>query len=299
MGTRTDENEMSISGHTTPYAVLGHPIGHTLSPAMHNAAMRSLGMDAIYLAFDVHPDRLMDVLPAMRDMGFGGVNLTVPLKEVAFRGLEELDTAAAHLGAVNTIEFLDDGRIKGHNTDGYGFLQSLNEAFGETVKGRSVFMLGSGGAGRAVAITCAAEGAAQVVLSDMDADRARRVADEIAGLFPAVKAEAAPAQPEAWPAACAAAGLVVQATPVGMKPEDSSLLGPEAFRAGQVVLDLVYMYPETDLMRTARSAGARALNGLGMLLHQGARAFTVWTGREAAVDVMRGVLEGAVYGKQA
>ena len=287
---------MNISGHTTPFAVLGHPIGHTLSPAMHNAALQALDMDAIYLAFDVHPDRLMDVLPAMRDMGFGGLNLTVPLKEVAFKGLTELDPAAARLGAVNTIEFLPDGEIKGHNTDGYGFLKSLDEAFGESVKDRSVFMLGSGGAGRAVAITCAAEGANKVVLSDVDADRSQRVAAEIAGLFPAVDVQTVSADPADWPAHASGADLLVQATPVGMKPDDTSLLPPAAFTADQLVFDLVYMYPETDLMRTARAAGARATNGLGMLLHQGARAFTIWTNREPATDIMRKVLEQAVYG---
>ena len=103
---------MNISGHTQPFAVLGHPIGHTLSPVMHNASFAALGLDAIYLAFDVKPERLMTVLPAMRSMGFGGVNLTIPHKEVAFRGLEKLDDSAKLLGAVNTVQFAGDGIMR-------------------------------------------------------------------------------------------------------------------------------------------------------------------------------------------
>ncbi len=137
---------MKLSGHTRPYAVLGHPIGHTLSPVMHNRSIQSLGLDAIYLALDVAPDALMDVLPAMKAMGFGGVNLTVPLKEVAFRGFETLDPSAESLGAVNTVEFTDDGMV-GHNTDGEGFLLALKAAFGSSPRDRRVFVLGAGGAG--------------------------------------------------------------------------------------------------------------------------------------------------------
>jgi shikimate dehydrogenase len=287
---------MRLSGHTQPFAVLGHPIGHSLSPVMHNAAFEALGMDAIYLAFDVHPDRLMAALPGMADLGFRGVNLTVPLKEVAFRGLDRLDDSARMLGAVNTVEFLSDG-LKGHNTDGKGFLLSLGEAFGARVSGLSVFVLGCGGAGRAVAITCAAERCGKIVVTDQDATRGEKAVGEIRAACPGIAAEAVPATREAWRGAARAADLVVQATPVGMKEGDASLLAPDDFRAGQLAFDLVYMYPETPFMAAARRAGARAANGLGMLLHQGAWAFRVWTGQDPAVEAMRAALEREVYGK--
>jgi len=283
-----------LSGHTVPFAVLGHPIGHTLSPAMHNASLRSLGRDAIYLAFDVAPDRLMDVLPAMREMGFGGVNLTVPLKEVGFRGMDELDASARHLGAVNTVEFLPDGRMRGHNTDGAGFLLALQEAFDINVKGRAILVLGCGGAGRGVAITCACEGAASLVLSDVDGARARRLRDEIGSLAPDTKVREAP--PDQMAAACRKAELVVQATPIGMKETDTSLLPGEAFHTEQSVFDLVYMYPQTAFMKAAGETGAVVANGLGMLLHQGAKAYRIWTGEEPDVNAMRSALEEAVYG---
>ena len=286
---------MQLSGHTKPFAVLGHPIGHTLSPIMHNASMQELNFDGIYLALDVHPDRLMEILPSMALMGFAGVNLTVPHKEIAFHGLEKLDESALLLGAANTVEFTDDGMV-GHNTDGYGFLKALDEAFGKTVKGDAVFVLGCGGAGRATALMAATEGAQSIVLADIDADRVRRLKDEIIGLTPNV--EVVPALCDCEKAElCRACDLVVQASPVGMKEGDPSLLPPEAFRTGQRAFDLIYMYPETAFLTTAREAGAEIANGLGMLLHQGARAFEIWTGVNPSISAMRKALEESVYGK--
>ena len=289
---------MNISGHTKPFAVLGHPIGHTLSPVMHNASIAALGMDAIYLAFDAPPEKLMNILAAMRDMGFGGVNLTVPLKEVAFRGVQQLDESAKISGSVNTVEFLENGEMRGYSTDGYGFTAAINEAFGITPAGRDIFVLGCGGAGRAVAITCAAEGAEKLLLSDVDAARAANVAAEIEKAFPGVKAEPTGTDTTSWKAAAADAELIVQATPVGMKPEDTPLLGRSAFREGQMVFDLIYMYPKTGILQEAAAAGAKTANGLGMLMHQGARSFKIWTGVDPDTDAMRAALEKAVYGEQ-
>lgn len=280
-----------LSGHTKPFAVLGHPIGHTLSPVMHNASIASLGLDAIYLAFDVHPDRLLEVLPAMKAMGFGGVNLTIPLKEVAFRGLPELDESARLLGAVNTVQFTDAGMI-GHNTDGYGFLKATEESFGETLEGAQVFVLGCGGAGRAVALMAAQQGAGALILAEVDEGKRNAVAKELAALHPELKVTHATDAA----ASCRDADVVVQATPVGMKQDDKPLLGPEAFRPGQRAFDLIYMYPETVFMKQAREGGARTANGLGMLLHQGAKAFSIWTGTEPDVEAMRAALQKAVYG---
>jgi len=265
---------------------------------MHNAAFRKLDLDAVYLAFDVHPDNLLRVLAAMGDMGFRGVNLTVPLKEVAFAGLDKLDASAERVGAVNTVEYLPDGTMRGHNTDGKGFLLALEEAFGAEVAGRDTFILGSGGAGRALAITCAAAQAGRISVTDIDADRPPKVAGEIEGLFPDVPVRTVGPAEADWIAASREADLIIQCTPVGMKPTDASLLPPEAFRDGQLAFDLVYMYPETAFMRAAGAGGARAANGLGMLLHQGAWAFTIWSGEEAAVDAMRLALESEVYGRE-
>ena len=280
---------MNISGHTKVFAVLGHPIGHTLSPVMHNAAFQALGMDAIYLAFDVHPDRLLSVLAAMKDMGLGGVNITVPLKEVAAKGLPQLDDSARLLGAVNTVKFMPDGMI-GYNTDGAGFLQAVEEAFGESVAGKSVFICGAGGAGRAVALVCAGSGVRSLTIADTDPARPGNVAREI-GARSGVSVTIA----SRWEEEAREADIVVQATPLGMKPGDPLPLKAEAFRSGQAVFDLVYMYPETAFMKAAKAGGAQTANGLGMLLHQGVHAFEIWTGVKPPVDVMKKALEKVVY----
>ncbi len=282
-----------LSGHTKPFAVLGHPVGHSLSPVMHNASIEALGIDAIYLAFDVHPNRLMDVLMAMRDMGFQGTNLTVPLKEIAYSELSQLDESAELVGAVNTVAFTPEGMI-GHNTDGFGFLEAMKEAFGPSIRDESVFVLGTGGAGRAVALVSAREQAKRIALSDVDTSRAEKVAEEIRRTQDSIEVEVVAPKDQA--SVAHDYDVVVQSSPIGMKESDPSLLGPEAFREGQKVFDLIYMYPETPILRTAREAGARIANGLGMLLHQGARSFTIWTGQEPSVKHMREALEKAVYG---
>jgi shikimate dehydrogenase len=283
-----------LSGHTKPFAVLGHPIGHTLSPVMHNAALEALGIDGIYLAFDVHPDRLMTTLPCMADMGFAGVNLTVPLKEVAFRGLADLDVSARQLGAVNTVQFLPSG-LRGHNTDGKGFLRAIKEAFGASTHHHDIFILGCGGAGRAVAITTAVEGCKRIMLADVDPLRCEAVARDINSFAPGIPVEVIGASRDRWVASARSSSLVVQASPVGMKPDDPPPLALEAFTKGQIAFDLVYNLPETSFTRTASQAGACAVNGLGMLLHQGAEALSIWTGKPAPVDIMRQALESALY----
>ncbi|MFH0953190.1 MAG: shikimate dehydrogenase [Verrucomicrobiota bacterium] len=285
---------MKIGGHTKTFAILGHPVGHTLSPVMHNAAFEALEMDAVYVAFDVPPERLPEVLAGMRAMGFGGANITVPLKETACKLMTRLDESAQLLGAVNTVKFTPDGMI-GYNTDGDGFLRAVEEAFGEPVAGKSVFVCGVGGAGRAVAVTCAGSGARSIMLADTDRVRARKVLMEIDTQF---FTEVSMAEvSDDWERGARAADLVVQATPLGMKQDDAPPIGSAAFRRGQLVFDLVYLHPETPLMKSAKAVGARTANGLGMLLYQGVRAFEIWTGAKPPSEVMRKALEKAVYGK--
>ncbi|MFH1477102.1 MAG: shikimate dehydrogenase [Verrucomicrobiota bacterium] len=289
---------MNISPSTTPYAVLGHPIRHSLSPRMQNAALAALAMDAVYLAFDVPPEKLMPTLTVMAEMGFAGINLTVPLKEVAFRGLADLDEAARRLGSVNTIK-INAGGLKGFSTDGEGFLRAVQEAFDLSVRGLSIFLLGCGGAGRAVAFACAAAGAGHLMLADADGKRLAGLEADLRALARKTDISAIGTDPQAWRRACREAALVVHATPVGMHAGEPAVLPPDAFHSGQRVYDLIYMFPETVLMRAARAAGAQTSNGLGMLMHQGALSFCIWTGREAPVAVMRRTLEEAVYGRKA
>jgi shikimate dehydrogenase len=263
---------------------------------MHNASIKALGLDVEYEygKLDVPPGELMARLAQLPSEGYAGVNLTIPLKEVAFQGLEKIDASAQAIGAVNTVEFTQEGMV-GHNTDAYGFGAALIEAFGKVVKGDDVFVLGCGGAGRAVALMSAINGAKSLTLSDVDKSRLKKLVLEISSIRNIDIDVFQCLEKQEQIRACREADLVIQASPVGMKKDDPSLLPPEAFRAGQRAFDLIYMYPETAFLSTAKAAGAQISNGLGMLLHQGAKAFNIWTGIEPDVEAMRSALEKAVY----
>jgi shikimate dehydrogenase len=283
-----------IDGHTQIFAVLGHPIGHTLSPPMQNAAIAAMGLNARYVAFDVTPESLPKVLRAAQTMGIQGLNLTIPLKEIAYRTVDSLAPSAAPLGSVNTIEFLPDGTLRGHSTDGDGFLDALQEDFGMDVAGKSVCVLGPGGAGRAIAIACARAGAAAVRITGRRDEQVSQVADDArAAGCPQVQKLAAPMSE--WAQLAQGADILVQCTPVGMRDGDPPVIPTEAITPNQIVAELIYRPETTPTMNAAIAAGARTANGLSMLLHQGARSLHIWTGKEVPTDTMRQALRQAAY----
>lgn len=285
-----------ISPATRIFAVLGHPVAHSLSPAMHNPVLEAMGLNAVYLAFDVPPEELMDTLHRFARLGIAGVNLTIPLKEVAFRNLSELSDTARLSGSVNTVAFAQDGRMEGHSTDGYGLCRALAEAFGTGFQDRGVLVLGCGGAGRAAALQAASEGAAGIALANRSPERANALADELRSRFPGVPVEVCAHWPPP-PDQSARADLILQSTSMGMKAEDDLGMSKSHFRPDQCVLDMTYVHRETGLMRAAASGGARVVNGLGMLLHQGVRSLEIWTGHPVPVEVMRSALKQTVYGE--
>lgn len=285
------------SARPTPFALLGHPVGHSLSPKMHNAAFKSLGMSAHYSLIDVAPGQIPRTLEELREKNFGGLNVTIPHKEAAYRHLaaqHALSDAARMLRSVNTVVFRADGTLWGDNTDAPGFLDALKESFRASPRGKNILLLGCGGAGRAVALTCAMQGAASILVADVNLAARRRLLLALRKAAPGLPVAGVSLSPGRLAARARDADLILQATPVGMKPGDSSLLPPGAFRKGQLVFDLIYNPPETPLLATAKAAGARTANGLGMLLHQGVRAFHRWTGRKPPVAVMRAALEQAI-----
>ena len=281
------------------FALLGHPVKHSLSPAMHEASFRALGIDAEYLCFDVPPETLADRLAACRAEGFHGLNITVPHKAAAVPLMDRLDASARLYGAVNTVRIGPDG-LTGFNTDAAGFLQDLTANFRQSPQGRRVLVLGCGGAGRALAIACAHGGAVEVTLANRTIQKADRVAAEIAGLLPvaADRIRVLPQDPAAWCAASLAADLVIQCTTAGLDDADAPMLPPAAFRPGQFLYDLVYTRRVTPTMRAALSSGADAANGAGMLVYQGAAAFREWTGLDADISAMRTALEARIYGAE-
>ena len=282
-----------ISSKTQIFAVVGYPIDHSLSPLMHNASMNSLNFDGIYLALNINPDDIIETLPVMKKMGFKGINLTIPHKEIVYSHLETLDESAKLFKSVNTILFEDD-EIKGFNTDGYGFLKALGSSFGKEIDNDKVFILGCGGAGRTVALQSTKSKAESIWLADIDEDKILKLKDEILSLDPTMKIYYSLNLDEQIDG-CKDSNLIIQASPVGMKENEKSLFPSSAFNNNQRVFDLIYMYPETSFMKNAKQSGAEVANGLGMLLYQGEKAFRIWTNCEANQDVMMDVLSKKVY----
>jgi len=286
---------MHINGSTTIVGVFGAPIVHTASPAMHNAAFDALKMNWRYLAFQVEPQNLRTALQGARDMGIVGINLTVPHKILALDCVDAVDAEARRLGAVNTVT-IEKRKLRGFNTDGYGFVEAVKEDFNLSIKGKRVFVLGAGGAGRAIAVKCALEGAAKIVVANRTPARIEPVAREVRAAK--VEFRALPLEADDIAEAMPEVDLVVNATSVGLNEGESLGFGAELFSPRLHVYDTIYRPAQTDLLRVAEGAGAKVANGLSMLLHQGARAFEIWTKRKAPLAVMRRALRAAIYGER-
>ena len=275
-----------ISGTTAIYGIFGHPVEHTFSPGMHNAAFTAIGLDGCYVPFAVRPEDLASAVAAIVPLGLRGMNITVPHKEKVIPFLDALTDDARLIGAVNTIE-VRDGRLIGHNTDGRGFLRSLREETGLRPKGKTFLMVGSGGAARAVCFNLALAGAGTLLLHDIDTAKAKKLgrAVQAATMTRVTVLDAAGLRKQAPDADC-----LINATPLGLKKDDPLPLSRDLMGKGQLVCDLVYNPPDTRLLRTARSRGAGTLRGIGMLLYQGVIAFEIWTGKKAPVTVMKRAL---------
>ena len=283
-----------LTGRTTVAGVIGWPVKHSLSPPMHNAAFAALGLDWVYVPFEVAPEAVGAALSGMRALGIRGLNVTIPHKAAVAGLVDEVDDMAAALEAVNTVHNRE-GRLVGYNTDGPGFLRSLQEA-GHEVRGKRVALIGAGGSARSVAYAVAREGAASLSIVARKIAQARDLAELVRQraayerIMPA-GLELADAQTRVTEAE-----IVVDSTPVGMHPQtDVAPVVPASWlHEGQVVCDLTYNPRETTLLRAARSRGAMTVDGTGMLVHQGAVAFEIWTGETAPVDVMREALLGSL-----
>lgn len=264
-----------ITGSTRVAAVIGHPVAHSLSPALHNAAFAAAGVDWIYTAFDVAPGQAVRALDAMRSLGLGGLSVTMPHKESVAAGVDVCAPAARALASVNTVVRLDDGRLEGHSTDGAGFVASLRQAGCEPTD-RRIVVVGAGAAARSVIDALARERAGEIVVVNRSADKAQHAAS-LAGALGRVGTIGD----------VAAADIVVNATSVGMGADGESPVPQDLLRATQVVADLVYHPLDTPLLVAARAAGARTVDGLGMLVHQAALQQLLWLGVMPDTSVMR------------
>lgn len=271
---------MKISGKTGIVALLGFPVGHSLSPAMHNAAFEHLGLDFCYVAFPVAPELLQDAVRAVRALGLRGVNVTVPHKEKVISFLDEVSEEASFIGAVNTI-LNSNGVLKGYNTDGRGFMESLSEA-GISAEGKRVLIIGAGGACRAVSYYLS-EAAHTLQIYDIDNDKVEGLVRDLTRIRSNVSRLGSLDSLDGI-------DILINATPLGLKDTDPSPVDISLITGNITVCDLIYK--ETDLLRTASLKGCRTLNGLGMLLYQGLLAFEIWTGIRPPVDIMRNAIIG-------
>jgi shikimate dehydrogenase len=267
-----------IDGTTKVYGIFGRPVAHSLSPAMHNAAFAALGLNAVYVPFAV--PNLAQAVQGLRGLNLGGVGVTIPFKEEILPLLDEIDAQARTIGAVNTV-VNREGHLWGTNTDWYGAVAALQE--GVNLAGERVLVLGAGGAGRAI-VYAVRQAGGEVTVADKDEARARTLAQEFgAACVPLARAAQEPA------------AVLINATPVGMAPRAEAIpLEPEALSHFSVVMDIVYNPLRTRLLGEAAARGCRCLDGLQMLVHQGARQFELFTGHPAPVEIMRQAALAAV-----
>lgn len=271
---------------TTLVALLGTPLGHSVSPPMHNRVYKEMGMDYCYFPVEVKEEDLGTIFAAMKKMNFAGCNVTIPHKIKIIELLDEMDPLAASIGAVNTVT-INDGVSKGFNTDGTGFLRSLKEEGEISPKGKSFLIFGCGGAARAIAMTLAAEGADHITLCNRTEVKALALADEINRKIRPC-ASAIPKEEEVLLHSAESADVLINSTSIGMHPKEDAFFCQEScILPHHVVVDIVYNPYTTKLLETAQKKGAKIVHGLGMLIYQGAEAFTLFTGRKPIIETMK------------
>ena len=277
--------------------VFGDPVAHSLSPQMQNAALKRCEIGMQYARFHIRGNELRSALRFLRELDFIGVNLTVPHKIAGFAQIDEADERANRTGAVNTI-CLRDKKLIGSNTDAEGFLRAIRSEFSVDVRDLRVMVIGAGGGtGHAIAWQCALENCERLVLVNRTGEKAKALAHRLESFFagprvlgPVARLEAAPWDEAALRAQLPHVDLLVNATPLGMNPSDSSPIPTRLLAPHHMVFDAVYGPTRTSFLRAADQAGARGVNGLSMLLHQGALSFSIWFDREAPIDAMRTAL---------
>lgn len=280
---------MKINGTTKVVGLFGWPISHTLSPAMHNAAFAALQLNWVYVPLPLAPEQINDAVNSLRALNIIGANCTIPHKQAIMRYLDHIDPAAQAIGAVNTIAIRADG-VYGYNTDEYGFLQSIVET-GFNPKGSRCLVLGAGGAARATVFSLAQAGAKAITICNRTVERAAFLVDDLQSSFSQVKFACEPLSKQALEAINNTTDLVINTTSVGMSPKIDLTPWPDEIPMPEAVIcDLVYNPPQTRFLQQAETAGLKTIDGIGMLVHQGAKAFEIWTGQMPPTDLMRQIV---------
>ena len=276
--------------------VFGDPVEHSLSPQTQNAALKQCKIDMQYARFHILPNEFREALELVRQKNFVGVNLTIPHKVAALALLDSSDDDVKKIGAANAIK-CEAGKLRGFNTDGRGFSRAVREEFSVDLRDMRVLVLGAGGAARAIARQCAKENCERLVIANGTFEKGQQLADSLRNFFegprvlgPVARLQAIPWEEAAFRFQVANVDLIVNATPVGLNRGDPSPIPSRLLAPHVMVYDTIYSDKRTPLVAAAIEAGARAANGLSMLLHQGALAFEIWFQREAPLEVMRKAL---------
>jgi len=277
-----------ITASTKLTGIIGYPIRHTLSPLMHNKAFSLLGLDYLYVVFPVVPTDFAKAVLALPALKIHGINVTIPYKQDVLPYLDQITPEAQKIGAVNTI-LVEKGKTIGYNTDGKGFIKSLLEA-GFDPKGKKILIIGAGGACRAVAWSLAWSGAGKISIAARKLLKAETMLKEIK-IALEIETQCFPLD-DFQPKILEEADLIVNTTPLGMSPflDQMPNIPLDNLHPGQFVCDLIYNPPETLFLKEAKSKGCKTINGVGMLVHQGAEAFTIWTSQPAPIEEMRQIV---------
>jgi shikimate dehydrogenase len=275
---------MKISGKTRVCAIIGDPVEHSLSPVMHNAAFKKLGLNLVYVAFTVTRNELKDAISGARSLGMQGLNVTMPHKNAVMSYLDETDSTAKAIGAVNTI-LNEQGKLIGYNTDGVGAMRALKEN-GISPDGKKMLLLGAGGAAKAIAFQAAQE-VEELVILNRTSEKAEKLAEVLRREF-GKRVNSGALSSDVLKKELKTTDILVNATSVGMHPDvNRSPVPSDLLRSGLCVMDIIYNPLETKLVTDAKAVGAKVVFGLEMLLYQGAVAFEIWTNCPAPVEVMR------------
>ncbi|MGI6584549.1 MAG: shikimate dehydrogenase [Lutisporaceae bacterium] len=276
-----------IKGSTSLSGLLGYPIKHSKSPMIHNTAFEALNLDHVYLAFEVEDGHLAEALAAMKALNAIGFNVTMPHKHKVVQLLDEVSEEVKIIGSVNTVKN-EKGKLIGYNTDGMGFIKALQED-GVDFRDKKIVIAGAGGAARAIAVQLILEGAGEVVMVNRTLSTAEEIVNTIKSSIPSCKARALEMNEAVIKAEAADAAVLVNCTSLGMKEtmDQSIVATPDVLHSGLFVADIIYDPPKTRLMSIAEEAGCRTMNGLGMLIWQGAIAFKIWTGQDMPVDLIK------------